>query len=239
LASLIHATAWRIPGVGVMHPRVDRVVIVSTASVGTLKKFLPIAILKKNFHSFHVLTYDGPDPRLKSKISAVGTESLKPWALLKTHEKTLRQYRITQVELAFDVRKRRVEGVQIGMNALIARLDKRWHQRRHLRLISAPGTTVSAGYLPHVPTVYYESRKSSVSMKCYGRRAKLPGACFGACVVRLEWTLTGGRALARHLDTRMVEKHYGTWRPPTWQTPFASTHQNSALRPTMWRRSDE
>ena len=48
-----------------MHPCIDRVVIVSTASVGSLKKLLPLAVLKRAFHSFDVLTYDGPDPRLE------------------------------------------------------------------------------------------------------------------------------------------------------------------------------
>ena len=41
-------------------------------------------------------------------------------------------------------------------------------------------------------------------MKCYGRRAKLPGDRFGACMVRLEWTLKGGRALVRHLGGNQI-----------------------------------
>jgi hypothetical protein len=62
----------RIPGIGVLHPCVDRVVIVSTASVGTLKYLLPLAVFKRVFHSFDVLTYKGPHPRLKSRIVVVG-----------------------------------------------------------------------------------------------------------------------------------------------------------------------
>ena len=87
---------------------------------------------------------------------------------------------------------------------LTARLDKRWHQRGHLHLISKPGARVSSGYLPGVPTIYYEGRRSSVSMKCYGRRAKLPGGCFGACMIRLEWTLKGKPALVRHLGGNQI-----------------------------------
>ena len=190
---------WRIPGVGVMHPCVDRVVIVSTASVGYLKKFLPLPTLEKAFHSFDIRTYDGPDWRLQSRIVAVGAGNELAWRLLKTHEHTLGRYWITLVELAFDVTNCFVEDVQARLLALTARLDKRWQQRGHLHLMSKPGARVSPGYLPGMPTIYYEDRRSSVSMKCYGRRAKLPGRRFGACIIRLEWTLKGKRALVRHL----------------------------------------
>ena len=71
--------AWRIPGVGVIHPCIDRVDIVSTASVGSLKTLLPLAILKRGFHSFDILTYDGPDPRLRSRIVAVGAGNGRVW----------------------------------------------------------------------------------------------------------------------------------------------------------------
>ena len=189
--------AWRIPGVGALHPCIDRVVIVSMASVGTLKRFLPIAVLKGAFHSFEVVTYNGPDPRLKSRIIAVGAGDEKVWQLLKSEEYRLKRYWITRVELAFDVNSL-LEDVQVGLNALIAHLDKRWHQRGHLRLISTAGATVSRGYLPYIPTIYYEDRQSSVSIKCYGRRAKLPAGSFGAPMIRLEWTLSGKRALERH-----------------------------------------
>ena len=42
-------------------------------------------------------------------------------------------------------------------------------------------------------------------MKCYGRRAKLPGGRFGACMVRLEWTLKGKPALVRHLGGNQID----------------------------------
>jgi hypothetical protein len=191
--------AWRIPGVGVMHPCIDRVVIVSTASVGSLKTLLPLPILERGFHSFEILTYRGPHPHLRSRIVAVGAGNEQVWRLLKRHEHRLKRYWITLVELAFDVRNCFVEDVRPGLLALIARLDKRWQQRGHLHLMSKPGARVSSGYLPGMPTIYYEERRSSVSMKCYGRRAKLPGRRFGACIIRLEWTLKGKRALLRRL----------------------------------------
>ena len=75
--------AWRIPDVGVMHPCIDRVVIVSTASVGSLKKLLPITDLKRGFHSFNILTYDGPDPRLRARIIAVGAGKGQVWTAIQ------------------------------------------------------------------------------------------------------------------------------------------------------------
>src|ERR1700723_944101 len=126
---------WRIPGVGAMHPCIDRVVIVSTAPVGTLMKFLPLPDLKRGFHSFDILTYDGPDPRLRSRIMAVGAGNEKVWQLLKKHEHRLR----------------RVEDVQARLLALIARLDKRWHQRGHLHVISRPRDHMEMA--PLVPTL--------------------------------------------------------------------------------------
>ena len=129
----------------------------------------------------------------------MGAGNEQVWRLLKRHEHRLKRYWITLVELAFDVRNCFVEDVQPWLLALTARLDKRWQQRGHLYLISKPGARVSSGYLPGMPTIYYEDRRSSVSMKCYGRRAKLPGRRFGACIIRLEWTLKGKRALVRHL----------------------------------------
>jgi hypothetical protein len=196
--------AWRIPGVGVIHPCIDRVVIVSTASVGSLKTLLPLAILKRGFHSFDILTYDGPDPRLRSRIVAVGAGNGQVWQLFKRHEHRLKRYWVTQVELAFDVRNCFVEDVQPRLLALTARLDKRWQQRGHLHLMSKPGARVSSGYLPGMPTIYYEDRRSSVSMKCYCRRAKLPGGRFGACIIRLEWMLKGKPALVRHLGGNQI-----------------------------------
>ena len=197
--------AWRIPGVGILHPSIDRVVIVSTASVGTLKKLLPIAALQAAFHSFHVLTYSGPDPRIRAKIIAVGAGSERLWTLLTKHEKALQRYRITEVEFAYDAKYWPLGRAESGLLALLARLDKRWHQRGYLHLICKPGASVSPGYLPDMPTAYYEHRRSSVAMKCYARKAKLPGGRFGGCVIRLEWTLKRKRALVRYLGGNRID----------------------------------
>ena len=41
-------------------------------------------------------------------------------------------------------------------------------------------------------------------MKCYGRRRSCPRVDFGACIVRLEWTLKGKPALVRHLGGNQI-----------------------------------
>jgi hypothetical protein len=47
-------------------------------------------------------------------------------------------------------------------------------------------------------TFYLEDRKSRVNLKCYIRPEKLTAGGFSGLIVRLEWTLTGTRALTRH-----------------------------------------
>jgi hypothetical protein len=54
------------------------------------------------------------------------------------------------------------------------------------------------------PTIYYEDRRSTVGLKCYVRKRKYAAGKFGGLCVRLEWTLTGRRALARHLGGNHV-----------------------------------
>jgi hypothetical protein len=56
-----------------------------------------------------------------------------------------------------------------------------------------------------MPTIYYEDRRSSVAMKCYARKAKLPEGLFGEGIVRLEWTLKGKPALVRHLGGNQID----------------------------------
>jgi hypothetical protein len=196
--------AWRIPGVGILHPSVDRVTLVSPESVGALRALLPYARLKKEFHFFDIISYRGPDPRLKSTITAVGAGSVGPWVLLSKHAKTLGRYRITQAELAFDVKHCPGEYLERRLLSLIGRLDKPRHQRGYLHLIDKPSDRLSPGYLPRMPTIYYEDRRSSVAMKCYARKAKLPEGRFGVGVVRLEWTLKGKPALVRHLGGNKI-----------------------------------
>jgi hypothetical protein len=99
----IFSQQWSIPGVGPLQPCFDRVVIVSSAPVGKLKKVLPMGALQLACHSLVLLRYRGPDPRLRSRIVIVGSHAANPWPILAKHEADLGRYRITQAEIAFDV----------------------------------------------------------------------------------------------------------------------------------------
>ena len=67
-----------------------------------------------------------------------------------------------------------------------------------------PDDTPPAGCLSE-PTYYLEDRKGSVGLKSYVRYQKEPGGGFGVLCVRLEWTLTGKRALTRHIGGNRIQ----------------------------------
>jgi hypothetical protein len=108
---------WAIPGVGLLWPCFDRVQIVSSEAVGALKALLPVAQLERACHSFDVLTYQGPDPRLRSRIVVVGTRNAKPWLNLAHHEAVFGRYSITRAEIAFDVEAASIDAARDGANA--------------------------------------------------------------------------------------------------------------------------
>jgi hypothetical protein len=190
---------WSIPGVGVLRPCFDRVNIVSSATVGALKRLLPMAALARVSHSFDIITYDGPDPRLRSRIVAVGTHSSNLWSLLAQHARALAQHRITQAEIAFDVSACSVDDARETMFKLVSLLAKPRHQRGHVLSVYKSYQTPPPGCVAE-PTFYFENRNAGVKLKCYVRKRKLPaGGAFGEPCMRLEWTLTGQPALTRHL----------------------------------------
>jgi hypothetical protein len=195
---------WSIPGVGVLQPCFDRVTIVSSATVGALKVLLPTAALAKASHSFEILTYNGRDPRLQSRIMAVGTHSSNPWAVLAQHARVLARHRITQAEIAFDINAYTLPKARETMFKLVGLLAKPRHQRGHLRTVYKPDETPPPGCVPE-PTFYFEDRKAGVKLKCYIRRQKLPARNFGRLRVRIEWTLTGKRALTRYLGGNQIK----------------------------------
>ena len=195
---------WAIPGVGLLWPCFDYVQIVSSESVGALKALLPVAQLERACHSFNVLTYQGPDPRLQSRMVIVGTRNAKPWLILAQHEAVLGRYRVTQAEVAFDAHAHSIADAYEKFFALTGMLTKRRHQRRYLWSVHKPDNDPRPGYVS-APTFYFEDRKSSVKLKAYLRHQKLPGRGFGGPCVRLEWTLTGRRALTRHIDGNRIQ----------------------------------
>jgi hypothetical protein len=202
------APQWSIPGVGVLHPSYDRVVIVSSRSVGELYVHLPIATLRRASHSFDVLTYNGPDPRLRSRIVLVGSQILNPLQILAAHEAALGSYRITQAEIAFDAPTASIDEARKRLVALVAQLNKRRHQRGFLRSVHKPDKTPPAGKVSE-PTIYLEDRKSGVNLKCYLRLRKLASGGFGKLCLRLEWTLTGKPTLTRHLGGNQLKHLLG------------------------------
>jgi hypothetical protein len=193
---------WAIPGVGVFQMCFDRVRIVSTASVGVLKTLLPIDPLKAVSHSFDITT-ERPHRKLRSVITVVCANDCRPLLILKQHAALLRNYRITQVEIALDQCDTSDSAVE-NMRNLLNKTTKLRHRRRRLRSVHNPDQTPPAGCLSE-PTVYYEARRSSVSMKCYSRQRKLPGGSFGERHARLESTLTGARAITGHLGGNKIE----------------------------------
>jgi hypothetical protein len=134
----------------------------------------------------------------------VGSHSANPWPIIVKHEADLGRYRITRAEIAFDVDAASIEVAREGLFALVSQLGKPWHQRRHLFSMHNPDKTPRAGCVAE-PTFYLEGRKGSVGLKCYARHQKQPGGGFGGLCVRLEWTLTGKRALTRHLGGNQIQ----------------------------------
>jgi len=194
---------WSIPGVGPLQPCLDRVEIVSSASVGKLKNLLPIAALELACHRLELRTYRGPDPRLRSRVIIVGLHSANPWPILARHEADLGRYSVTRAEIALDVEAASIEAARDGLVTLIGQLGKRRHQRGHIFSVHKPADTPPAGCVAE-PTFYLEGRKGSVGLKCYVRHQKQPRGGFGGLCVRLEWTLTGKPALTRHLGGNRI-----------------------------------
>lgn len=191
-----------------LRPCIDRVCIVSAASVGALKRVLPIYELERTCHSLEILRYQGPDPRLCSRITIVCAGTASPWLILAAHQSALGRYSITQVEIAYDVDASTMEQAREIQCALLKQLGKFRHQLRHVRVVHKPYDDPPPGCIPE-PTFYLEDRKARVRLKCYIRREKLPRHVFGELCVRLEWTLTGKPTLTRYLGGNQIQHLQG------------------------------
>lgn len=187
---------WSIPGVGLLRPRIDRVLIVSSMSVGRLRASLPIAAAKEASHHFEVETYRGEDLRMQSTVVLTCAPNLDPLPMLIAHDISRWTHSVLEVEIAYDVVVGSIDEARSRLFALVGLLGKRWHRRGCLRSVHDADQTPPAGCVSE-PTFYLEDRKSGVNMKCYIRHEKLAGGGFGDLVVRLEWTLKGKPALDR------------------------------------------
>ena len=190
-------------GIGTGLLNYDLVRIVSSQSVGALKKILPVTQLQMLSHSFSVTRYKGKDPGLKSNIKIVAPQHLA-WCLLDQHHAILKKHRVTVAEVANDIPASAIEDAEQTMRTIISRLDKPRHQRGYLRSQHDPFKKPRPGHRSELPTIYYENRKASVALKCYARYIKLPARQLGGLCVRLEWTLKGKRALRRHLGGNQI-----------------------------------
>jgi hypothetical protein len=200
-----HAPRWSIPGVGALRPSFDRISIVSSRSVGGLKKLLPLADLKRVSHSFpDPRRYRGDNPRLQSIIDLVCPQTLAPLQILSKNTAALQRYSIIEVEIAFDVRAASIDDAGERQNALVGRQSKYRHRRRFLWSEHEPDKAPAPGKVS-IPTYYFEHQKCGVRLKCYSRHEKLPGGRFGELILRLEWTLKGKPALTRHLGGNQIE----------------------------------
>ena len=198
------STNWAIPNVGTLRPCFDRVVIVSRTPVGILNTRLPLQILRKVSHSFHITTDKGQHPWLRSVITLVCAQDHRPLQILAERKALLGDHRVVEVEIAFDVVADAASGAQEGLVALVGQIVKPRHQRRHIRAEYHPDQTPPPGRT-RGPTFYFEDRKSGVKLKAYVRLRKLPGGGFDDEHVRLEWTLSRKPAVARHVGGNKIE----------------------------------
>jgi len=198
------STNWAIPNVGTLRPCFDRVVIVSRTPVGILNTRLPLQILRKVSHSFHITTYKGQHPWLRSVMTLVCAQDHRPLQILAEHKALLGDHRVVEVEIAFDVVADAASGAQEGLVALVGQIVKPRHQRRHIRAEYHPDQTPPPGRT-RGPTFYFEDRKSGVKLKAYVRLRKLPGGGFDDEHVRLEWTLSRKPAVVRHVGGNKIE----------------------------------
>jgi hypothetical protein len=199
-----HPARWSIPGVGDVHPCIDRVVITSPFSVGRLMVRLPKSDLERASHTFLVVTPSkNASLQTGSVVQLSGARSLAPLLLLRNYELELGSYSIVSAEIAYDVFAASEDAALKCLTTLIGTLSKRNHQRGFLHCEHKPYHTPPPGRISG-PTHYFENRTSGVNLKCYVRHEKLAGGRFGQPIVRLEWTLRGKPALVRHLGGNQI-----------------------------------
>jgi hypothetical protein len=200
------ATSFRyvIPGVGTMRTGFDRVRIVSSASVGALKKMLPMQALEGASHRFQITRYKGLNHRLRSDLTIICAGNDAPLRILSDCKALLGNHAAVAVEVALDAEDGTTLTAPESLLALVGQVVKPRHRRRQLRVEHQPDRTPPLGCLPE-PTYYFEAGRSTVKQKVYARQRKLAGGGFGEEHVRLEWTLTGKRAITRHLGGNTIE----------------------------------
>lgn len=125
---------WKIPGIGIIYPSYDQLIIVSRASPGRLNLKLPLPKLKSTAHRFKINTYRGRRPRLCSTLLLTcASGDATPLALLQTYERELCRYSVVKAELAFDAPAKSEHAAVKSLLRLVHILGKRRHLRQHMR----------------------------------------------------------------------------------------------------------
>jgi len=144
---------WCIPGVGVLNPRLDRVMIVSSMTPGGLKYRLPVPDLRQVSHRFVINRYQGRNPRMASTVLLTCAGNLDPLVILQAYEVKLGQHSVVEAEIAFDVHATSIDDARKRLKALIAVVDKPRHRRGRLRIEHKPDKEPPAGCLAE-PTIF-------------------------------------------------------------------------------------
>jgi len=187
-----------------MRPHFDRVRVGSTATSATLNTKLPVARLQAAAHEIAIGRM-APNSKYWSYINltVAWASARNVLRLLRAQRQLLKTYAVLEAEIAYDIPASSIGEALAILIWIAARLGKRRHQRMHLRAEYEPNQKhLPPGKLPG-PTIYFEDARSTVRLKLYARREKLPAGQFGEPIVRLEWTLKGA-AIADHLGGRSL-----------------------------------
>src|SRR5262245_20369537 len=194
---------YAIPGVGTLQTGFDRIRIVCSTPVGVLKKKLPMHALEGASHRFEITTYTGQHPRMQSVLTIVCAGNDEPLRILFDYEALLGNYSVVAVEVAVDSEGGNTLSAPESLRALVGQLVKPRQRRRHLRVEHQPDKAPPPGCLAE-PTHYFEGGRATIKLKAYARKRKLARGGHGEPHVRLEWTLTGKRAITRHLGGNTI-----------------------------------
>jgi hypothetical protein len=195
---------YDIPGVGTMRAGFDRVRIVSSRPVAVLKNNLPRQALEEAGHHFEITSYTGQNPGLRSVLTIICAGDDTPLRILSNHKALLGEHAVTAVEIALDSEGGNALSATESLLKLVGQLKKPRQKRRHLQVEHQPDRAPPPGCLAE-PTYYFEGGKSTVKLKVYARKRKLARRGYGELHARLEWTLTGKRAITSHVGGNAIE----------------------------------
>jgi hypothetical protein len=164
----------------------------------------PVCIVERASYRFEITRYKGPNPRLRSVLTIICAGNDAPLRILSDCKALLRNHAAVAVEVALDAEGGTTLTAPESLLALVGQLVKPRQRRPRLRVEHRPDRAPPLGCLPE-PTYYLEAGRSTVKQKVYARERKLAGGGHGEPHVRLEWTLTGKRAITRHLGGNTIE----------------------------------